>query len=382
MLNVGGLKAAAKRTAFGDVSNTVRPVGTTQDDSAVSGKSNGYELVKPVKIQDKQGSFLRPAQRPINAAILKGMLSNKPSNTGSDTSLPAPVVGTKQPVVEVQQLQSQPSKRRNTLIRRSTVIYKDEDVEEDGKVESSGTVPSNAPVQQSLGPRQHKSQPQLRKDQPVLRRTQSKYLTQPEPDSRPVTAETIYHEASETLAEEPADEKTEDNPTELYESYMRMINRQADEEAEEQRKEHKEGAVGKSGDSEILAAASNTEPEEYWDEEDEDAFDEQGYTTAHSLRSRGDTTTGGAMTLNLPKQTAKIRKELAAAKAEVEAARTEEDIEDEAWDTSMVAEYGDEIFEYMRELEVSLDMYFRLILLYANLVILPVSNASKRSLHG
>lgn len=382
MLNVGGLKAAAKRTAFGDVSNTVRPVGTTQDDSAVSGKSNGYELVKPVKIQDKQGSFLRPAQRPINAAILKGMLSNKPSNTGSDTSLPAPVVGTKQPVVEVQQLQSQPSKRRNTLIRRSTVIYKDEDVEEDGKVESSGTVPSNAPVQQSLGPRQHKSQPQLRKDQPVLRRTQSKHLTQPEPNSRPVTAETIYHEASETLAEEPADEKTEDNPTELYESYMRMINRQADEEAEEQRKEHKEGAVGKSGDSEILAAASNTEPEEYWDEEDEDAFDEQGYTTAHSLRSRGDTTTGGAMTLNLPKQTAKIRKELAAAKAEVEAARTEEDIEDEAWDTSMVAEYGDEIFEYMRELEVSLDMYFRLILLYANLVILPVSNASKRSLHG
>ena len=30
----------------------------------------------------------------------------------------------------------------------------------------------------------------------------------------------------------------------------------------------------------------------------------------------------------------------------------QDDIEDEAWDTSMVAEYGDDIFEYMHKLEV------------------------------
>jgi hypothetical protein len=34
--------------------------------------------------------------------------------------------------------------------------------------------------------------------------------------------------------------------------------------------------------------------------------------------------------------------------------QTEEEIEEEAWDVSMVAEYGDEIFAYMRELEVCL----------------------------
>jgi len=44
--------------------------------------------------------------------------------------------------------------------------------------------------------------------------------------------------------------------------------------------------------------------------------------------------------------------ELANAKAFVEATRTPEDVEDEEYDTSMVAEYGDEIFAYMKDLEV------------------------------
>ncbi|KAH0009350.1 hypothetical protein KCU78_g10770, partial [Aureobasidium melanogenum] len=35
------------------------------------------------------------------------------------------------------------------------------------------------------------------------------------------------------------------------------------------------------------------------------------------------------------------------------------DIEDDQWDTSMVAEYGDEIFEYMRTLEKSLDFVIK-----------------------
>lgn len=48
-----------------------------------------------------------------------------------------------------------------------------------------------------------------------------------------------------------------------------------------------------------------------------------------------------------------MKKEIAAATELVESSRTQEEIEDEAWDTSMVAEYGDEIFAYMRELEVS-----------------------------
>jgi hypothetical protein len=96
-----------------------------------------------------------------------------------------------------------------------------------------------------------------------------------------------------------------------------------------------------------------SEPEEYWEDEEEEIYDEQGYTTAHSYRSRGDNTTGGATTVLFPKVTKKVEREIAAAKELVERSRTQDEIDDEQWDTSMVAEYGDEIFAYMRELEVS-----------------------------
>jgi hypothetical protein len=92
--------------------------------------------------------------------------------------------------------------------------------------------------------------------------------------------------------------------------------------------------------------------EEYWDEdEDEEYYDADGYTTARSLRSRGDNTTGGVTLVLAPRVTAKTQRELEAARIFVEANRSAEDIEDEQWDTSMVAEYGDEIFEYMHSLE-------------------------------
>ena len=97
--------------------------------------------------------------------------------------------------------------------------------------------------------------------------------------------------------------------------------------------------------------------EYYLDEEDEDLYYEEGYTTGRSLKMRGDTT-GGATIVLQPRYTAKVQAEIAAAKELVEASRTEEDIEDEQWDTSMVAEYGDEIFEYMRTLEVSRHLIF------------------------
>ena len=99
---------------------------------------------------------------------------------------------------------------------------------------------------------------------------------------------------------------------------------------------------------------SISEPEEYWDEEDdEENCDDDGYVTARSCKSRGDSTTNGATTVLFPKMNQKVRKELAAAKDLVEGSRTLGDLEEESWDTTMVAEYGDEIFQYMKDLEVS-----------------------------
>ena len=89
---------------------------------------------------------------------------------------------------------------------------------------------------------------------------------------------------------------------------------------------------------------------EYW-EEDEEEY-EEGYVTARSFKARGENTTNGATTVVFPKATQKSKKEIAAAKVVIEANKTPDEIDDEAWDTTMVAEYGDEIFQYMRDLEV------------------------------
>ena len=86
---------------------------------------------------------------------------------------------------------------------------------------------------------------------------------------------------------------------------------------------------------------------------EEDYYDDQGYTTAHSTRSRGDNTTGGVTTVLFPpKLTKKDASEIEAARQIVDSKRTPEEDAEEAWDVSMVAEYGDDIFNYMRDLEV------------------------------
>lgn len=99
---------------------------------------------------------------------------------------------------------------------------------------------------------------------------------------------------------------------------------------------------------------SVSEPEEYWEEEEEEeeTYDEEGYVTARSYKSRGENTTYGPTTLVVPIVNQKVKRELAAAKLLIESKNRDEP-DDEIRDTTMVAEYGDEIFQYMKELEVS-----------------------------
>lgn len=82
-------------------------------------------------------------------------------------------------------------------------------------------------------------------------------------------------------------------------------------------------------------------------------FEDDGYTTARSFRSKGDYTTGSTTVVLAPRVTERVEREIAAAKqVMLDTKATDEIEEDESWDTSMVAEYGDDIFEYMHQLEV------------------------------
>ena len=122
MLHAGGLKAAAKRTAFGDVSNTTNISRPSKDDSAIGGKV-GYNLVeKSVGLQPdkKTTSLARPAQRPISVSGLKNLLNNVTSSNNQ--------VAIKQPLAEIPEIaqpRSQIANIRKAFTKRSTTIFKD-----------------------------------------------------------------------------------------------------------------------------------------------------------------------------------------------------------------------------------------------------------------
>jgi hypothetical protein len=80
----------------------------------------------------------------------------------------------------------------------------------------------------------------------------------------------------------------------------------------------------------------------------EDSEDEE--TRGHSFRTEN--TTGGTTTVIYPRSTAAIKHELLQAQSIVEANQTEEEIEEDFYDSSMVAEYSTEIFEHLRYKEV------------------------------
>lgn len=88
----------------------------------------------------------------------------------------------------------------------------------------------------------------------------------------------------------------------------------------------------------VYSTTDSAPAEDFWEEE-----------TAH-----GDNITGGATTVLLPTVTAETKRQMLQAKSIVEASLTQEDIDEDFWDTSMVAEYGVEIFHHLRRLEVCL----------------------------
>lgn len=72
---------------------------------------------------------------------------------------------------------------------------------------------------------------------------------------------------------------------------------------------------------------------------------------------RTDNTTGGTTTVIYPRATAAMRREILQAQTFVEANQTEEEIEEDFYDSSMVAEYSTEIFQYLRSKEASFDFH-------------------------
>lgn len=345
-----GLKGPAKRTAFGDVSNTAGNMIRIDGKNMVKNTSvNMVSYVMDNKENSAQSNetFLRPPQRPAQGL--------KPSSAPAQ-ALP-PLGGTFHPLLSASGESQQPA------TKKSSIIYRDG---QDSIDDKASALMAPLPPQLPTLSRHYRSQPQLKKTEaPVLRRTQSRHLDKVDEFIHidDDVTEASYEDALEELAREE-EQRSSDTIQEYIGEPLVDLRQQLPDP---------QGLPASYDMAPILplpAMAPHSlhnseptnnvhppilsEPEEYWDEEeDEDLYDEQGYTTAHSYRSHGDNTTGGATIVLAPKVTMKVQKELDEAKIITERSLSQEDIDEEDWDVSMVAEYGEEIFSYMRDLEVS-----------------------------
>ena len=378
MLQAGALKFAAKRTAFGDVSNTANVLRPSKDDSTIGVKGD-YSITEktiPTQQEKKTTSFLRPAQRPLSVSGLKGYLNNITSSTNQQTL--------KQPLLEAHQPLQQATQATNTVkvqTKKNTAIFKDtapakpeQPVPDPHKPLPS--IAPIAPVHRELLPRPPtKKSDDYREPQPTLSITQSKHKTDPAPPPPPPPAAVEPPHADTSSEAGPAIRSDgvyiDDQGRVQFFGYAETVEKIEVVEIPVEKAVSLPANVSKEttskGIDQLLNAqfpkpqpeparratlAPVSEPEEYWDDEGEENYDEDGYVTARSFKSRGENTTGGATTVLFPKLNQKARREIAVAKELVEGSKTAEELEDEAWDTTMVAEYGEEIFQYMKDLEV------------------------------
>ncbi|CAG7554540.1 unnamed protein product [Fusarium equiseti] len=324
-----GFRGPAKRAAFGDVTNVSKQGGHLRDEGksikvyATNGVNHGPTGVPLNKENGAYGkdTFTRPAQRPANQSSTRTALENK-----------------------------------NFDANKKTYVRKD------NHVVTKAPVPSSTQNAPSLQPRHHKSQPQLKpqQQQSSLRRTQSKQLDKvvPKPDAD------MGHKVTNPAAYQLQETEYPYDQAAYLDSMYLPIEAGVGLDAL-QKEEHEEPPAKLPEISEEEAVLpcyeegpvpAMSEPEECWEEEDDEDFDDQdqAYTTAHSVRSRDMTAGGATEIVPLPRVTARVQRELEDAREEVERTRTDDEIEEELWDVSMVAEYGDEIFEYMRELEIKM----------------------------
>lgn len=351
------LNAPPKRTAFGDVSNTARARVVEP-----AGKAGTRETVKPrgktttasvsaqdARFEDKENrKGFAKENKSKSTASSRGVSSGPKSQPSGSRLVATATSRTNSNYAHTGTSFAQPSSR-NGAPKKTTAIYSDRKEEQ----ANSGTgavspvddlaIPVVKPVK---SPRHYKSQPLLRTEQRSMGHQETKFTDQPENDVDVEDEGDIDDNATEAAYEDAVEQLPQGAECSIRDNLaeMEQANRNVTRQDEHDTAEGSKAVPDLPGASEL---------EEYWDEEEEqELYDEQGDTTAHSYLSHGDNATMFPRTILAPQVTSFVREELEKAKAYVAEHQTEEEIEEEAWDVSMVAEYGDEIFEYMRDLEV------------------------------
>ncbi|KAK2745436.1 hypothetical protein FQN57_003779 [Myotisia sp. PD_48] len=337
---IAGLSAnkdVIKRTAFGDVSNTVNVYRPAKDDHSLL-------LKDAIKITEKPVCLARPAQRPIHSVTYKPIVNNAPasdsnSKAGAEKAtakkIPSqrnnvvfkdPILQTvaEEPPVPAPSVEAKDMQPISSEILQTDTKPTIDDIEESLSQKHTDNV-ENAPV----GPNAATSKSKA-----------NMVSIYPENKGNPIDGKEI--DTNKVSKADPKKTARISNESDKIAkaSYATTHSRPNDSISIPRTK--------------LDQPLPYSEPEEYWEDEDEEHYEEEGYVTARSYRSRSDNTTGATTMVLFPKATQETRRELAFAKRIVNATTSPDEFEEECWDTTMVAEYGDEIFEYMRELELKL----------------------------
>ncbi|KAK5698636.1 B-type cyclin [Elasticomyces elasticus] len=304
LLQRDAIKAANKKV-LGEVNANIRLI---RDDSEVGKASPGkivmHEPVKPA------AAFTRPATRPLGAP--KASSLNTVHTISQATAEPEPV--------------------KKVVPKKSTKVLREVQPE----VEKKPT--STAPVHQTLVPRQATAP--IEKVVAGVAAVQHQEVRKTE--SVPLRDEPVARAPSKPVTvNAPVNQMLPSGFT----SQQEYVNFMAAQNAAQM---HYQPAM--NGIHAQYQPMDQQPVEHFYDIDEEEYYGDDGYTTGRSFGLRGEST-GGVTTVLAPKISDKVQRELDDAKVFVDTTRTPEDIEDEQWDTSMVAEYGDEIFGYMRDLE-------------------------------
>ncbi|KAJ5123297.1 hypothetical protein N7448_009394 [Penicillium atrosanguineum] len=281
------------RRAFGDVSNTKDVNRASRDDLA---------LGKPATKQDVKPVLSQPAQRPMSMSGLKGVLNTvtaKPSNPAG---------------------KAQPTVKSNN--KRNNVIFRDqlEPVVEKPTTKETATVKESS---------KENIYEEWRRD-----------LARTETAPTQIDADKVAWMEEQNLKEEAAREAYLDQgrTSPIYSDTTISDTEESKEDLKDEVKIDLKNVAEVTPEPEVEV--------EEWEDAEEDH--------APAFHSRTENTTGGSTTIIYPKITAITKREMLRAKEMVESARTEEDILEDFYDSSMVAEYSSEIFLHLRTKEISM----------------------------
>ncbi|MCJ1308977.1 hypothetical protein MMC25_002632 [Agyrium rufum] len=386
-INGGGImKGAVKRAAFGDVSNVAGNNRVAKDDLAIASKPGQHLHEKKISLQpiEKKTTISQPAHRLQSLAPIAKLAT---------VSQPTQIAAIKSHHVETNAaVQIEPE--RKLMTKKSTVVFQDAlDTQAQTLPKPLPQTVPTAPVHRDLNTKvSHVQLPKAIAAQPKLRRAQSIHISKTQEPSQPegkivarkeeifepsvvstlsslstaVEENTTFRSDGAYIADDGkvhfvdfSEDKLEDPLAETSETALAPL-RNLDANLIEttallseliDAQDHKDNIS--QATKQALSAVS--EPEEYWDDEQYDEnYDDEGFVTARSFKSKGENTTGGHTTVVVPHLNSRAERELQTAKDLIEGTRPREEIEDEVWDTSMVAEYGDDIFAYLRETELRL----------------------------